>query len=57
MYVLSAISVLKISMFRLYKVSLPNCGDFELLFNQIKKLIEVGCKNQLQQGVDKCKSF
>ncbi|XP_057315383.1 COP9 signalosome complex subunit 3-like isoform X2 [Hydractinia symbiolongicarpus] len=37
----------------LYKVSLPNCGDFELLFNQIQKLIEVGCKNQLQQGVDK----
>jgi len=37
----------------LFKVSLPNYGDFELLYNQMQQLIENGCKVQIQQGVDK----
>jgi len=37
----------------LFKISLPNYGDFELFCNQMQQLIENGCKVQIQQGVDK----
>lgn len=37
----------------LFKISLPNYGDFELFCNQMTQLIENGCKVQIQQGVDK----
>ena len=35
------------------KMALPSYGDFELLFNQVEQLIQICCKEQVQQGMDK----
>ncbi|XP_065660616.1 COP9 signalosome complex subunit 3 isoform X2 [Hydra vulgaris] len=36
-----------------FKVSLSNVGDFELLFDQFQQLVKNGCKEQIQQGLEK----
>ena len=41
--------------FRLVKLSLPNYGDFELLFSQIQQFITVCSKEQIQFAGEKCK--
>ena len=42
---------------RLVKLSLPNYGDFELLFSQIQQFITICSKEQIQFAGDKCKSL
>ena len=39
------------------KLSLPNYGDFELLFSQIQQFITICSKEQIQFAGDKCKSL
>lgn len=42
---------------RLVKLSLPNYGDFELIFSQIQQFITVCSKDQIQFGAEKCKDL
>lgn len=39
---------------RLVKLSLPNYGDFELIFSQIQQFITICSKEQIQFAADKC---
>ena len=41
--------------YRLVKLSLPNFGDFELIFTQIQQFINICSKEQIQFSVEKCK--
>lgn len=42
---------------RLVKLSLPNYGDFELIFSQIQQFITVCSKEQIQFAGEKCKDL
>ena len=55
--VLTACSFLSWLLLRLVKLSLPNYGDFELLFSQIQQFITICSKEQIQFAGDKCKSL
>ena len=44
-----------LSFYRLVKLSLPNYGDFELIFSQIQQFITICSKEQIQFAGEKCK--